>query len=285
MSVVRNGTGEVRLAWRLILAILLFVALAVLLRLIPIGLYTASLVRSGMTRGNALERANTIVLQDPVCSTAIGTLSGLMGLLIVWFLVVVIERSSFTWEAVGLDWRKNSLPLILLGATLALILFIASVLTEYVRGRSGSSQSTPMIGVSVPVLFQNLVLYLGMAFGEEVVFRGYVQTRLVKRYGAIWGVPAAAVIFTLLHQISYRMSPITALSGAMLWTAMGALYHFSKSLYLVGMAHGVMNILLNTLPFEVGDMSSMVVHAFALFLVIVIAVVRPRVPGSRSNPA
>jgi hypothetical protein len=75
------------LAWKLILVILLYVAVAVLLRLIPISLFTAFLVRSGMTHGNALERANTIILEDPVCSTAIGTLSGLMGLVIVWFLV------------------------------------------------------------------------------------------------------------------------------------------------------------------------------------------------------
>jgi len=284
MSVVRNGTGEVRLAWRLIVAILLFVAIAVLLRLVPIGLYTAFLVRSGMTRGNALARA-TIILQDPVCSTAIGTLSGLMGLLIVWFLVVVIERSSFTWKAVGLDWRSNSLVVILLGAILALLLFIASVLTGYVRGHSGSSLNTPAMGVSIPIFIEKLVLYLGMGFGEEVVFRGYVQTRLVKRYRAIWGVLAAAVIFTLLHQISYRLSPVTILSGVMLWTTMGALYLLSNSLYLVGMLHGVMNTLLNTLHFEVGDVSSMVVHAFALFLVIVVAIVRPRVSGSRSDPA
>jgi hypothetical protein len=41
----------------------------------------------------------------------------------------------------------------------------------------------------------------------------------------------------------------------------------SKSLYLVVMFHGVMNTLLNTLYFEVGDISSMVVHALALLLV------------------
>jgi membrane protease YdiL (CAAX protease family) len=285
MSVVRNDTGEVRLAWRLILGILLYVAVAVLLRLIPIGLYTASLVRSGMTRGDALERANTIIDQDPVCSTAIGTLSALMGLLIVWFLVVAIERSSFTWKTVGLDWRSNSLLTILLGAVLALLLFIASILTEHVRGLADSSLTFPVMDVSIPIFIQKLVLYLGMGFSEEIVFRGYVQTRLVKRYRAIWGVLAAAAIFTLLHQISYRLSPVTILSGVMLWTTMGALYLLSKSLYLVGMFHGVMNTLLNTLHFEVGDINSMVVHAFALLLVIVFAVVRPRVSGSRSNPA
>jgi membrane protease YdiL (CAAX protease family) len=284
MSIFRNDAGEVRLAWRLILAILLYVAVSVLLRLIPMGVYTASLVRSGMTRENALE-TNAIILEHPVCSTAIGTLSGLIGLLIVWFLIVVIERSSFTWKSVGLDWRSSSLPAILLGAVLALLLFAASIWIGYVRDPSASSLSVPRMGASIPILIQNLVLYLGMGFGEEVIFRGYVQARLVNRYRAIWGVAAAAVIFTLLHQISYRLSPVTILSGVMLWTTMGALYLFSKSLYLVGMFHGVMNTLLNTLHFEVGEISGMVVHAFALFLVIVVAIVRPRVSAGRSDPA
>jgi hypothetical protein len=45
MSVVRNDAGEVRLAWRLILAILLFLAVAVLLRLILFLVIVIAIVR------------------------------------------------------------------------------------------------------------------------------------------------------------------------------------------------------------------------------------------------
>jgi len=284
MSVIRNDAGEVRLAWRLVLVILLFVAAAVLLRLIPIRLFTAFLVGNGMAQATAIETASTIVFEDPVCSTVVGALNGLMGFLIVWFLVRVIEKSRFTWEAVGLHWRNNSPLVILLGAILALGLFMAIVLTGHLLGFSGSSLNTSMLGVSVPVLLQNAVLYLAMGFGEEIVFRGYVQTRLVKQYGAIWGVLATSVVFTLLHQISYRLSPVVILSGMMLWTTIGVLYHWSKSLYLVGVFHGTMNTLLNTLHFEAGDISSLVVHALALCLAIVVALVKMRGSGIRSNP-
>lgn len=285
MSILRDDTGDIRLAWRLVLVILLFVVVAVLLRMIPIRLFTASLVRGGMTHDVALQRANTIVLEDPIYSTVIGVLSGVFGLLIVWFLVVVIERSSFTWRSVGLDWQSSSPLAILLGVTVALLLFIASAVTGRVRGLSGSLMSSPMMDVSIPIFFQRLVVYLGMAFGEEVVFRGYIQSRLVKRTGATWGVLATAAIFTLLHQISYRLSPVTILSGVMLWSTMGALYLLSGSLYLVGVFHGVMNTLLNTLVLEVDDISSLVVHAFALLTVIVLAIVKQRAIGSRSSPA
>jgi membrane protease YdiL (CAAX protease family) len=284
MSITRNDAGEVRLAWRLILIILLFVAAAVLLRLIPIRLFAAFLVGNGMAQATAIETASTIVFEDPVCSTAVGALNGLMGLLIVWFLVRVIERSSFTWEAVGLNWRNNSLLAILLGAILASGLFIASVMTGHIFGLTGSALSTSMLGVSVPILLQKLVLYLAMGFGEEIVFRGYIQPRVVNQYGAIWGVLATSVVFTLLHQISYSLSPVVILSGVMLWTAIGVLYHLSKSLYLVGVFHGTMNTLLNTLQFEVGDVTSLVVNALVLCVVIVVVLVKVRGSGIRSNP-
>ena len=284
MSLTRNDTVEVRLAWRLILIILLFVAAAVLLRLIPIRLIAAFLVGNGMAQANAIEKASTIVFKDPVCSTVVGAINGLMGFLIVWFLVRVIERSNFTWEVVGLNWRNNSPLAVLLGALLALGLFIAIVLTGHILGFSGFLPSTLMLDVSTPILLQKLVLHLSMGFGEEIVFRGYIQTRLVKRYRAIWGVLATSVVFTLLHQISYRLSPVVMLSGVMLWTTIGALYHWSKSLYLVSVFHGTMNTLLNTLHFEVGDISSLVVHALVLCLVIVVALVKIRGSGIRSNP-
>jgi membrane protease YdiL (CAAX protease family) len=285
MSVIRNDTGEVRLAWRLILVILLYVAVAVLLRFIPIRLLTAFLVRDGMTQGSALERANTIILEDPVWSTVIGTLNGLMGLLIVWFLVNVVERSTFTWKAVGLDWRRSSPLLIMLGGLLALLLFIAYTLVGYLLGSSGSSLNTSLMGVSIAIFFQKLILYIAMGFGEEVLFRGYVQTGLVARFGVLWGVLVTAVVFTLLHQISYSLSPVTILSGTMLWITIGALYHLSKSLYLVGVFHGVMNTLLNTLNFEATDIAGMVVHALALLILIVVARLGTRLYDRSSNPA
>ena len=284
MSVIRNDRGEVRLAWRLILVILLYVAVAVLLRFIPIRLLTASLVRDGMTQGSALERANTSILEDPVWSIVIGTLSGLMGLLIVWFVVHVVERSKFTWKAVGLDWRGNSPLLILLGTMWAFLVFIAYILIGHLLGSSDSSPNTALMGVSIAIFFQKFILYIGMGLGEEVVFRGYVQTRVVARFGVVWGILIIAVVFTLLHQISYSLSPVTILSGTMLWITVGVVYHLSKSLYLVGVFHGVMNILLNTLNLQVTDIGAMVVHALALLILIAVSRLSPRLSGLLSDP-
>lgn len=70
----------------------------------------------------------------------------------------------------------------------------------------------------------------------------------------------------------------------MLWTSIGVIYHLSKSLYLVIIMHGLMNTLLNTLAFEASEISTMIVHAVTLLLVIVVALARSRGAGIRPYP-
>jgi membrane protease YdiL (CAAX protease family) len=281
---IRESTGEVKLIWRLILVILLYVVILVLLRLIPIGCLTASMVKDGMTRESAVEIARTIIFEDPIWSMGLGILSGLMGFLMVWFLVRVVEKSAFAWKAFGLDWRRSSPSMILLGVLLAGILFAAYMLVAHLLGVSVPSANMLLAGVSLGVIFQKFFLFMAMGFGEEIVFRAYVQTKLVGRLGVIWGVLVAALVFTLLHQISYALSPVTLLSGLILWTTLGALYHLTKSLYLVGTFHGIMNMLMNTLSFEVGNVDALIVHVLALCLAIVIALFKIRGSGIRTNP-
>jgi membrane protease YdiL (CAAX protease family) len=282
---IREPTGEVRLVWRLILIILLFVGVEVLLRVIPIGLLTAFKVKAGMAQGAAVESASTIIFEDPIWSTVIGVLIGLMGFLIVWFLVRVVEKSKFTYKALGLDWRRSSPSMIILGALLAFILFIAYMIIARLFGSSDSSEYMLLMGVSIPVFLQKFILYIAMGFGEEVVFRAYVQPRLLKRFGVIWGVLVTALGFTLLHQISYSLSPVTILSGTLLWATLGALYYLTRSLYLVGMFHGVMNTMLNTLNFEVGNIAALIVHALALLILIMVVRFKTRFIANFSNPA
>jgi len=284
MSTIRYGTGEVRLVWRLLIIILLFVAVAFLLRFIPICLYTAFLARSGVAQEDALARAKAVVFEDPAWSTVIGILNGLMSLPLVWLVVGVIERRPFTWKTVGLDWRGSSLSALACGALLALVLYVADKAIGLVFGASVPSIDAVLAGLSIRSFIQTFVLYVVMGFGEEVVFRGYVQTRLVERYGVLWGILLASVTFTLLH-IGFRpLPPVTIVSGVVLWAAVGALYQWSKSLYLVGMFHGTANTLLNTFHLEGTDIGGLLMHVLMLLLVVVLALRRSAAGRAGSNP-
>jgi len=272
MSFLKDESGQVRLVWRLILIVLLYVSVAVLLRFIPIRILTAYLAGQGTLQTNALEIATEIIIENPAWSTALGIIFGLTGLFIVWILISKVEKTKFDWKAVGLDWKRNSLLMILLGALLAVLLCFGSIFTAYLLSATDISQIPIRINVSIPIFLLKLALFLAMGFGEEIVFRGYIQTRLVNRLRATWGILIAAVIFVLLHQIFHNLSPITILSGVMLWFTIGMLYHLSRSLYLCIFYHGVMNTLLNTLAFTFGEIESMIVHAFMLLFVVVIAI-------------
>ena len=283
MSIIRYRSGEVRLIWRLLIIIMLFVAVAVLLRFIPISLYTTFLTSSGMAQETALASAKAIVFEHPIWSMVIGILNGLMSLPLVWFLIKVVEKRSFAWKAVGLDWRRNSLSALAFGALLALLMYAASQIVGHVFGSSIPSVNIILAGLSVPIVIQNFAHYLAMGFGEEVVFRGYIQSRLVDRYGAPWGILTTSVTFTLLHLGFMSLSLVTIFSAIMLWVTIGALYHWSKSLYLVGMFHGMANTLMNTLHLEDTEFGGLIVHALALLLVVVVALLRSRSSSDHSN--
>lgn len=280
MSVIRYRNGEVRLVWRLLIIIVLWVAIAVLLRFIPISLYTMFLARNGIAKEDALTGARAVVFEDPLWSTVLGILNGLMSLPLAWFLARVIERRSFTFKMVGLDWRRNSFAALALGGLLALLLYSGSRVVGQAFGSPMPSVDTILAGLTVLTVIQKFVLYVVMGFGEEIVFRGYVQTRLVERYGALWGVLVASVTFTLLHLGFVSLSLVSIFSGVILWGAVGAVYHWSKSLYLVGMFHGVSNTLLNTLDLEDNPAGGLVVHAIALSVVLVVVLRRSSASGA-----
>jgi membrane protease YdiL (CAAX protease family) len=274
MSVIRYRTGDVRLVWRVLIAVVLWVAVVFLLRFIPIFLSTAIQAGRGVDKQEALEAAKAAVFEDPIWSTGIGVIHGLMSLPIVWFLMRVIEKRSFTWKEVGLDWRRNSLSSLGFGALLALLMYTASRIVPQALGSSLPSVKTILAGLTVSTVTQNLALWIPMGFGEEILFRSYVQSRLVERHGALWGILIGSIVFTLLHLLVRPLSFVTIFSAVILWAAVGTLYHWSKSLYLVGMFHGFANILLNTLPFEGSVTGGLIVNSLALLLIIVVGLRR-----------
>ncbi len=285
MSIIKYGTGEVRVIFRVAIAIALWLAVVFVLRFIPIFVYTAIQAGDGVARQDAVDSAKAIVFEHAVWSTVIGIINGLMSLPIVWFLMRVIEKRTFTWKEAGLDWRRNSLLCMVFGAGLALFMYVLGIVVDRILGCSIPTIDKFLAGLTVWTVIRSVALWIPMGFGEEVIFRSYVQSRLVERHGALPGILIGSIVFTLLHLLVRPLSPVTILSAVMLWTAVGALYHWSRSLYLVGMFHGVANILLNTLPSEGSDTGGLIVNALALLVVVGVGLRRSRSRVVPSNPA
>lgn len=270
-SFIRYHTGEIRLVWKVLIAVVIYVAIAILLQFIPIFLITAFNTSRGIGRQDALKAAKSLVFEHTAWSTALGIVNALMSFLLVWFLIKVFEKRDFEWKDVGLDWRRSSLLSLVFGALLALLIYIAGAVVDHrVLGRSVPTIENFLAAVTISAVAWNLALWIPMGFSEEIFFRGYVQTRLVERYGAPCGILIGSVVFTLLHLMGRPLSPAAIFSGVILWLAVGALYYWSKSIYLVGMFHGVMNSLLNILPSDRSENSGFIVHTLLLLLIGVV---------------
>lgn len=79
--------------------------------------------------------------------------------------------------------------------------------------------------------------------GEEVLFRGVVQTRLVEAYGTAAGVVAASALFAVAHLPSYGSGSVAVPIGALfvLSLVFGTVYEVTDNLLVPAAVHGVYN--------------------------------------------
>jgi len=101
----------------------------------------------------------------------------------------------------------------------------------------------------VKYLFRDMVyMWCFVGLGEELLFRGLIQTDLTKAFGWRWGLLGASMLFSVMH-LTWRSIPelgFVFLAGLVL----GALYWRTKSLVAPTIAHGVNNVILvSVLPY------------------------------------
>jgi len=145
----------------------------------------------------------------------------------------------------GVEVYTNELPVahvILLGGLGALFTYIAMFLLT-----SGwTSSSNPLrdqmrflhkfaCSYSWPVLVTLSVL---AGFGEELLFRGVIQGWLTEQFGAVFALAAAAILFGLVHVLSFAYFVIATLLGVVL----GLAYIWSESLLLTMVWHGAYDV-------------------------------------------
>jgi len=98
---------------------------------------------------------------------------------------------------------------------------------------------TALMSSNDPVAFSMWIfaVVIGAPIIEEFIFRGYLQTALVKKLGAFAGILIASIIFAAIH-FDLQAFPILFVAGA----SFGFLYHKSKSLLPSILLHLAMNI-------------------------------------------
>jgi membrane protease YdiL (CAAX protease family) len=153
--------------------------------------------------------------------------------------VFVLDRAA------ALRLIRPSARLVLVGAAAGLSMAAATYLLYPVLARVLPFIRTDMASLyasfrELPRVIAALAL-VPVILGEEVVWRGVVQTTCVRRLGPWRGVPVAALVYALAHApLGSPVLVVVALSCGMAW---GALRAASASLVPSLLAHLVWDIL------------------------------------------
>lgn len=133
----------------------------------------------------------------------------------------------------------NTLQAIAVGAFLALVTFFIFALVYRFGGMFAQSLLNDLHRVSWIFKGYSWVHFSCVAalagVGEELLFRGFLQTWLNSHFAIAWAILLASIIFGLLHYLSHAYFICTILMSI----ALGIGYYLTDSLLMVMVWHGV----------------------------------------------
>ncbi len=163
--------------------------------------------------------------------------------LVIWFL---LRREGKTFRSIGLGKNGFTVKAVLIGLASALLwvgfmqflyipvikhLFVVPDYTEYDFIKGNISKLLMIIAAA----------WLIGGFYEEVVFRGYIQNVLEKRFfkgsAVIWSIIVTSVLFGLYHWQQDIFGVVAAVLGGLFW---GILYKkFDNNLWIPILSHAI----------------------------------------------
>ena len=115
----------------------------------------------------------------------------------------------------------------------------ATFLFSFAPGQIASVYATR---TQLDALLIGLLLMFLMGPAEEIYWRGFVQRRLVERYGAKVGVLGTAVVYALVHAVS--LNPMLILAAGVCGLFWGLLYQREQKLIPLIISHSLWDVLI-----------------------------------------
>lgn len=173
---------------------------------------------------------------------------------LVW---VGLKLRGQTWEHFGLSFKIGSRQTIVRAVLLSLAVFLAAI-AAFVLGSIvganivGIPEQADMSGYNylrgnLPMLIGALVaVFIGSSIAEEVIYRGFLITRLSELIGGKWATRIAvlisAIVFGLVH---YNWGVMGIIQTAFMGLALGISYlAVGRNLWIPILAHGYMDAIL-----------------------------------------
>jgi membrane protease YdiL (CAAX protease family) len=228
-------------------------------------------ILQGINPDIAFQDAQVFVSDSSEGQAIASSLDLILILILVFLFITRIEKKDFELSALGLNPQRNTLPFVAIGTMIGIILFLGSAMFGILFGTVQSPLSPNLSQWPLfSMLVASIVFYILNSFWQEILFRGYLQTRGVEEYGRVIGVIAISVIFVIFHGLVQTLTPIGILTGVLLFIFIGLLYDRTKSLYLVGSIHAVLNFLPVLFGIWWQGFEAVIVYGVALVLTILL---------------
>lgn len=241
--IFRLPGGDVRWGWKAIILIFGTILFGILLNTVLITVLTIGYSFVGFPQGQALENAmlaaSSFIAQVILALFQLGFMFWL-----VWLLMTRIEKQKSNWSALGLV-NKNRSRYILLGGFLAIVLSFLTISVGYFTSTlkyvgNGFALFAPT--QVIVTLLLTTILAFASGFGEEIAFRGYLQSRIAQRYNHPIAVAIVAVLFALSHPLSFAANPLLYFATAILVGILfGTIFARTGSLWMGIALHAVWN--------------------------------------------
>jgi membrane protease YdiL (CAAX protease family) len=164
--------------------VVLFFAICVIL-IFGFQVFIVPIVRTLFNNGN--EFPLTLEL------SIVRAMNGIVGVGLVYIFLMFDRRKL---NVVGFEWNSNwAKEWILISIPIAFIGLVPTVIIELLFNIVVLEEPLDIIGVFITLL----VTIFAIGLGEEILFRGYIQTILETKYSFRFGALVSAFLFGLLH--------------------------------------------------------------------------------------
>jgi uncharacterized protein len=144
-------------------------------------------------------------------------------------LVLLISRSWNNWNSADLGFKNNQqVKLFGYGFILAVALLFIGTLILYLAGSIKLHSS----GTYLSNIIAPLLVFMIVAIGEEMIFRGYVLNNLLYSFDKRLALIFSAILFALFHSMNPSVSWISILNIFTGGILLGAIYLHRKNIWM-----------------------------------------------------
>ena len=223
--------GRLRAGWRVTLYLVCYVVGLIVVQTPIVGFYVAYLLSQNLATPSSLVEALQPSQLPLWLTTGLKLAELLMVLAFTYLLGRLVDRRAFA--GFGFRFAQGWLEDLVLGVMLATAQMCFVVAVEWAGGwvSIGRPSAIALIRGLLDASF-GVVLFGAVALGEELIFRGYVQTNLQQGAGLPIALALSSVLFGLFHSLNPNVTRLGLINIALAGVTLGYGYTVTGNLWL-----------------------------------------------------